>query len=121
MSGKPWRSTSVRGLLGNPRIAGLRTHRGEAAGPAVWPPIVSVEQRDRVLARMSDAASTGRRTPRRYLLSGLCRCGRCDGKLYASARQTSRRYVCLRGPDHDGCGRLTVVADPLEQRLRVLH
>lgn len=115
VTGKPWRSTSVRGLLKSARIAGLREHRGETTGPAVWPQIISVEQRDRVLARMSDAAATGRRTPRRYLLSGLCRCDRCGGKLYASARQESRRYVCLRGPDHDGCGRLTVVADPLER------
>ncbi|HZE16015.1 MAG TPA: recombinase family protein, partial [Mycobacterium sp.] len=28
-----------------------------------------------------------------------------------------RRYVCLKGPDHGGCGRLTVVAEPVEQLL----
>jgi site-specific DNA recombinase len=28
---------------------------------------------------------------------------------------TTRRYVCLSGPDHGGCGRLTVVAGPLEE------
>lgn len=62
---------------------------------------------------MAEQATSGRRSPRRYLLSGLLRCGRCGGKMYAS-RKTTRRYVCLAGPDHGGCGRLTVVAEPLE-------
>jgi site-specific DNA recombinase len=35
--------------------------------------------------------------------------------LYSAARQTTRRYVCLAGPDHGGCGRLTVVAAPVEE------
>ena len=26
-----------------------------------------------------------------------------------------RRYFCLKGPDQGGCGRLTVVAEPVEQ------
>ena len=33
----------------------------------------------------------------------------------ARRRENSRRYVCLSGPDHRGCGKLTVVAPPLEQ------
>ena len=33
---------------------------------------------------------------------------RCGGKLYASPRENTRRYVCMSGPDHGGCGRLTV-------------
>jgi hypothetical protein len=32
-----------------------------------------------------------------------------------SPPETTRRYVCLSGPDHGGCGRLTVVAAPLEE------
>jgi len=60
-------------------------------------------------------AATGRRSPRRYLLSGVVRCGKCGQRLYSSARQTTRRYVCLSGPDHGGCGGITVVAAPLEQ------
>ena len=61
--------------------------------------------------RMTEQTVSGRRTRRRCLLSGLLRCGRCGGKLHASPRATTRRYVCLSGPDHGGCGRLTVVAD----------
>jgi site-specific DNA recombinase len=35
--------------------------------------------------------------------------------LYSATRQTTLRYVCLAGPDHNGCGRLTVVAPPVEE------
>lgn len=123
VSGGPWRSPTLRGLLTSGRIAGLREHRGEVVGPAVWPPIIDQATRDRVLARMTEQVSTGRRTPRRYLLSGLLRCGRCGGKLFASVRGTTRRYVCMAGPDHGGCGRLTVVAEPVEDLIAraVLH
>jgi DNA invertase Pin-like site-specific DNA recombinase len=115
VSGGPWRSPTLRGLLRSGRIAGLREHRKEVVGPAQWPAIISVAERDRVLARMDQQTVTGRRAPRAYLLSGLCRCGKCGTKLYSSRREDRRRYVCLSGPDHGGCGRLTVVAPPLEE------
>jgi DNA invertase Pin-like site-specific DNA recombinase len=114
VTGREWRSPTLRGLLRSGRIAGLREHLGEVVGPAQWPAIIDSADRDRVLARMAERVASGRRTPRRYVLSGLLRCGRCGGKLYASPREKSRRYVCLKGPDHGGCGRLTVVAEPLE-------
>jgi DNA invertase Pin-like site-specific DNA recombinase len=122
-AGKPWRSTTVKGLLASGRIAGLREHHGEVVGEAMWNPIITPAQHDRIVAAMTQRAVTRRRTPRRYLLSGLLRCGRCDNRLYASPRGERRGYVCLSGPDHGGCGRLTVVADPLERLVEfaVLH
>jgi site-specific DNA recombinase len=33
---KPWRSRTVRDMIRNPRMAGLRQHLGEVVGPAVW-------------------------------------------------------------------------------------
>jgi hypothetical protein len=64
---------------------------------------------------MDSLAASGRRAPRNYLLTGLLRCGKCGNRLYSAARQTTRRYVCSSGPDHGGCGRLTVVAEPVER------
>ncbi|HWJ96518.1 MAG TPA: recombinase family protein [Acidimicrobiales bacterium] len=115
VKGGLWRSPTLRGLLSSGRIAGLRVHRGEVVGPAVWEPIITPAQRDKILARMADAATTGRRTPRRYLLSGLLRCHRCGGKLYSAARVDTRRYVCMSGPDHGGCGGTLIVAGPVEE------
>jgi hypothetical protein len=123
VAGGPWTTTTLRAMLRSPRIAGLREHRGEIVGPAVWPAIITPEERDRVLARMASRAVSGRRAPRRYLLSGLVRCGKCGHTLYSSARVekraggvtvATRRYVCLSGPDHGGCGGIMVVAEPLE-------
>jgi site-specific DNA recombinase len=113
--GGDWRTTSVSALLRSARLAGLREHRGTIAGQAVWEPIISPEQRERVLALIESKKRSGRRVPRRYLLSGLLRCGKCASVLYSSPRETTRRYVCQSGPDHGGCGRLTVVAAPLEE------
>lgn len=119
---KSWQTTAVRQILASGRIAGLREHHGEVIGPAVWPAIITPAERDRVRARMTTRSLTKTRTPRTYLLSGMLRCGRCGNRLFSQARQSNpgnrvRRYVCLKGPDHGGCGRLTVVAPPVEELL----
>jgi hypothetical protein len=115
VNGGAWKSPTVRGMLASGRIAGLRRHRGEIVGPAAWKPIISEFDHNKIVARLAEAASTGRRTPRSYLLTGLLRCGKCGNKLFSSRRENTRRYVCMSGPDHGGCGRLTINAAPLEE------
>jgi site-specific DNA recombinase len=115
VGGGPWRSSTLRTLLASGRIAGLREHRGEVVGAAKWRAIISPSQRERVLRRLTQLETARRRAPRRYLLSGLAHCGRCGGTLYSSPRTRTRRYVCLSGPDHGGCGRISVTAEPLEK------
>ncbi|WP_082594133.1 recombinase family protein [Phycicoccus sp. Soil802] len=117
VAGGPWKTPTLRTLIASGRIAGLREHQGQVIGPAVWDPIISTDERNRVLARIESRKTSGRRAPRRYLLSGLLRCGKCGNRLYSAARATTRRYVCNSGPDHGGCGRLTVVAEPVEQMI----
>lgn len=114
VNGGPWRSAVVLQQITSPRNAGLREHRGEIVGPAAWQAIISPHKRNQVLAVHEGRKVSGRRSPRRYLLSGLLRCGLCDGLLYAQARQSIRRYVCSSGPDHGGCGGITIVAPPVE-------
>lgn len=115
VNGNPWQTSTLRAMLSSGRIAGLRQHNGTVVGPAVWAGIITEDEHRRILARMAERKSSGRRTPQRYLLSGLLRCGRCGGRLFSSPRRTTRRYVCQSGPDHGGCGRLTVTADALER------
>ena len=115
IDGGPWRTPTLKTLLANPRLAGIRAMNGEVIGPAVWKPILSEDTHRRILARMESNRVSGRRAPRAYLLTGLLRCGKCANTLFSSRRVDSRRYVCLSGPDHGGCGRLTVVAGPLEE------
>jgi len=116
-TGVEWRSTTIRGILLSPRIAGLRAHRGEIVGEAVWEPIITVEQRQQVLNVNQQKQAAGRRAPRRYLLSGMLRCGKCGGKLFSAARVNERRYVCASGPDHRGCGGIMVNAARVEEWL----
>jgi site-specific DNA recombinase len=116
---KSWQTSAVRQILCSGRIAGLREHRGEVIGPAKWPAIITPAERDRVLARMASRSLAKTRAARTYLLSGMLRCGRCGNRLFSQARHVNpdhrvRRYVCLKGPDHGGCGRLTVVGEPVE-------
>ena len=119
--GARWSTNAVRRIVSSARIAGLREHRGQIIGAAVWDPIITVAEREQVLAALASRSWTRTRAPRTYVLSGLLRCGRCGARLFSQARhhagRTCRRYVCASGPDHGGCGRITVVAEPVEELL----
>lgn len=114
-AGAEWRTSTIRQILLSPRIAGLRAHQGVVVGPAIWEAIITPEQRQQLLNHFAAKKVSGRRAPRRYLLSGMLRCGKCGNKLFSSARQLERRYVCMSGPDHGGCGGITVIAGPVEE------
>ena len=121
--GGAWTTQVLRTLLASARIAGLREHNGQVVADAVWDPIITPETRQQILNRIDSRKASGRRAPRRYVLSGKLRCGRCGNKLYSASRQDKRRYVCVSGPDKGGCGKLTVVAPPVEEWISaaVLH
>ncbi len=61
VSGKPWRAPTVRSILSGGRIAGLRDHQGQVIGKAVWEPIISEQTRARILSRMAEQKTSGRR------------------------------------------------------------
>ena len=115
VTGAQWHTSTIRNTLINPRIAGLRAHNGQIVATAVWPAIITPAQHQQLVATFARKTTSGRRVPRRYVLSGMLRCGNCGGKLFSSVRGETRRYVCMAGPDHGGCGRLTIVAAPVEE------
>lgn len=122
VTGVDWVTSTLKGMLTNPRYAALRAHRGKVVGPGIWEPIITEDDHRRILAKFAEKKGSGRRAPQRYLLSGLLRCSKCSNRLFSSARRensangsSTRRYVCSSGPDHGGCGKLTIVADPLER------
>jgi site-specific DNA recombinase len=117
VTGAPWRATTLRPILASPRIAGLRSSPRQPTVQATWPGIITVDQHERILALLAQRKVSGRRAPQSYVLTGLLRCGKCGKNLYASARKDTRRYVCMSGPDHRGCGGITITADPLERFL----
>lgn len=114
---KHWRTPTLRRILTTPTAAGKREYRGEVVAEALWEPIIDEGDRQRLRRLILDPERSVGRRPRSYLLTGgIARCGRCDGtRLYGQRRGNGRRvYACVKSPDHDGCGGLTCVADPVE-------
>lgn len=125
VTGGQWTSQTLRRTLMSARISGQREHNGEiVATKAEWPAIITPSQTQQLRAKLGDPDRRTNRTARRYLLARLLRCSHCGTQLYARPRADgSRRYVCASGPGFGGCGKTTVVADPLEEFVveAVLH
>jgi DNA invertase Pin-like site-specific DNA recombinase len=113
-TGRQWTAQVLRQLVLAPRLAGLRVHRGEVAGPAAWPAILSREEHDRLVAHFGRKRTAGR--PPTALLTGLIVCGECGAKLQQSAsRRDYRRYGCHKAPGRTACGTLSIRADHTEE------
>jgi DNA invertase Pin-like site-specific DNA recombinase len=114
--GGQWRTPTLRNLLLNPRIYGVRTHQGKALGPGVWKPIISPEQGEALKRLLTAPERRTNRSARTYLLSGMCRCCKCDARLLSVRRYETRRYLCRSGLDgYGGCGGTAVAAEPVEK------
>jgi site-specific DNA recombinase len=117
-TGGTWAVSPLRRVLTSGRIAGLREHK-TGTFKAAWPKIIDTVMHEKIKAVMSDPSR--RQEPgaqaRRYLLSGLLRCGRCDGHLVNHRRNGKRSYVCPSTPSSHGkaCGRIRIAAEPLEE------
>lgn len=115
--GNVWRSGVIRTLLLQPRISGMRQHRGQSLTKAVWDPIITPEQGEALRTLLTDPSRVKNRAARRYLLSGLCRCSFCGTTMVSMPRYETRRYICRSGHDFRGCGSMTLTAAPAEKIL----
>lgn len=116
--GGTWSATSLKRMLTSARIAGLRTHRGQVVGMAVWPGIITVEQHEAVCAILNDPSRRAQMPARRYLLTGgLARCGRCGAAMVARPNdRQARRYACTKVSG--GCNKTFHLAEALENYVR---
>jgi site-specific DNA recombinase len=124
VTGGPWTSQTLRRMLMNPRLSGQRVYHGEIVAKAEWPAIIPPRETQQLQAKLGDPDRRTNRSSRRYLLTRLLRCSHCKGTLVARPRDDgSRRYVCASGPGFGGCGKTTVIADPVERFIAeaVLH
>ena len=98
LNNKPWSPTSLKGVLLRERNIGQRVHQGQVVGAGDWEPVLSDETYRRVVALLTDP--TRRTSPGatvRHLLSGIARCGVCDGPMRIYPAKDGRRfptYVC---------------------------
>jgi site-specific DNA recombinase len=111
-----WKPQTLRRILLSARISGQRERHGEIVATAEWPSIISAAESTRIRGILSDPDRRTNRVARRYLLVRLLRCGLCGETLVSRPKAGgARAYVCAKGPGFSGCGRITVMAEPLEQ------
>lgn len=116
VNGGQWRPSTVRNMLYNARLSGQREHKGQIIGDAVWDPIITKEQTEKIRALLDDPRRKTARSARRYLLAGgLLVCHRCGTGMVSNPRHGVRRYICKNDANITGCGRTYINADPLEQ------
>lgn len=115
VGGKAWRTNTVRQMVTSPRMWGMRVHRGQVIGEGVWGPILTAEEGERLQRQLLDPARRTNRTARRYLLSGMVRCGRCGTTMVSAPKGPVRRYGCVRAAGSTGCGGVFITAPLLEE------
>lgn len=114
VNGGAWSQTSLKRTLTAASIAGLREHRG-IIRPGTWPAILDETTWRRLRVILLDPDRRKNLAARRYLLSGFLVCGRCEARMVARPKADKRRaYVCASGPGFSGCGKMGVLAEPLE-------
>lgn len=115
VTGKPWRTPTVRNMLLSYRNRGIREHQGQPMGPATWEPIIDSDTGDRLRRKLTDPSRRTNRAARSYLLSGLCRCEGCGTTMVTGRGHDGRRYLCRSGADFGGCGKRSIAAPSAEQ------
>jgi site-specific DNA recombinase len=111
-SGKPWRPPNFRQMLLSPGIAGLRYYHGTEVAKGTWEPILDKQTWERLRARFDANRQPGR--PPVHLLSGLVVCGRCGYRMHAKYSRAGRQLACRTRPGAPNCGRVTIMAEPVE-------
>jgi DNA invertase Pin-like site-specific DNA recombinase len=114
-TGKEWAPGTIGRMLRLARLSGQREHHGEILAQAEWPAIISPAETAKLRAKLGDPDRRTNRAARRYLLPRLLRCGRCGNQLHSRPRADRvGRYVCASGPGFGGCGKLTILAEPVD-------
>jgi site-specific DNA recombinase len=113
-----WTAPSVYSILRNPRIAGLRTYKGEIVADGQWPAILPRDEWEALQGRIRRTAKAGGVAT--SLLAGIVKCGRCSNPMWSTWRTNRRgekvhRYACFNRPGTPGCGRLAVVGQPVDE------
>lgn len=111
---------SVSRALDRPSIAGLRAHRGEIIREGIWKPIISVQEREAVLARMNATKRIyGQLAPSgpepKHLLSGIALCGVCGAGLrHKTFKGRSPGYIC---PNNHVCRSADLLDQAVEDEI----
>lgn len=132
--GADWTPQGLKRYLTNPKLAGYSTlshleQNGidkngkpkyrrvtEIVAEGKWQPVLDRDTFETVRAMLT--ARTRPYIPRKALLLGLIFCGKCGHRLITSAggkKPGVRNYRCPKRPGMNGCGRVSGVAQPIEE------
>lgn len=115
VTGAPWNSRSVKSVVTKPRVAGLRAHRKEVVGEAVWPAILDRDAWEEVCARLAGRFRNVDLGLQRWL-TGVLICSKCDRPLMGwQGSNGQHRYWCPT--PKGGCGKIAVKADIAEAEI----
>ena len=93
--GCQWRGANLGTMLKSPHLAGLRTHKGRVVGRATWRPILDRSTWEAVRVILNDPTRlVASSNVRKYLLTGLARCGTCGGKIRGRETKGRPSYMC---------------------------
>jgi site-specific DNA recombinase len=113
VTGGPWRVSALERYLKSPTISAQRQGDGVLIS-GTWPAIITPEESLQLRTFLS-LRSKPRAAPRRYLLTGIIRCGVCGERMYSGTRHDeARRYICYRRPGYRNCGGVSTLAQPVE-------
>lgn len=114
-AGKPLTPTPLRRMLMSGTLSAQREYEGTVT-KGTWPAILSTDETVRLRAILGNPARlTHNGTGRKYLLTGILRCGRCGHPMVGRRREDRRRrYICDARPGKGNCGRMCRVADKVE-------
>lgn len=103
--GGQWDEFPLRRLLRSPRLAGVRSYKGNLY-PATWQAILTEEEHSALAARLSGGKRAGPAV--RHALAGLVKCGRCGAPMGCrkSGRPPRGVYACRPAPR--GCGGVSI-------------
>ncbi|MFF4462353.1 recombinase family protein [Streptomyces mirabilis] len=120
----------VERMLTNPRLCGYRTYRGEVlldddGHPVIgaWDPINTVEEWEAVCAVVAERKQKypGRSLARKYLLSGIARCGLCHAKIrgqvnrHWSRNSKGARFSYQCSVANGGCGKVGRAGEAVDE------
>ena len=122
-TGKKFHAADLKRLVESPRLCGKRTHHGTLYESEYIEAIISAEDWEQLqLVWGARAANKGVQS-RRYLLSGILHCGRCDTPMVGRRLHDGRsgriynRYICPKDEAYHhkaGCGKVFRNADPID-------
>jgi hypothetical protein len=120
--GNDWTPTAIRDLLVSPHLAGLRIHKGEIVGDALWKPVFDRDTHEKLKRTVRGPSKSGRGKPPESLLARLVKCGNCGRNLWHARVNGKDAYRCA-DKSLGGCNGCTIVAEPVEQLVTdaVLH